>query len=193
MRKFAYLMWLPFLFGTALSIGACQSATTTDSTLKVDDFVDSSVTPSPTNAVESTDGRTYRVVRGNNQPDEILLFDWKASYTVTVSLNKNATDKDVDLSFPVEITSTSVKVEQASGGIVTTPTGGDTEHYDSVMTSASGNKIAAVGGAVTMTFDVWYDLPSLRKEAVITTSVTFKDDSDSPKTFTKTIKVNVNP
>lgn len=191
MRKFAYLMWLPFLVGTALSLGACQSATTTDTTLQVDDFVDASAAPSPTNAVESTDGRTYRIVRGNNQPDEILPFDWKTSFSVTVSINKNATDKDVDLAFPVEVTATSVKVEQAAGGIVTTPTGGDTEHYDSVLSGASGNKIAAVGGAITMTFDVWYDLPSLRREAVITVTVNFKDDDGT--TFSKQIKVNVNP
>jgi hypothetical protein len=191
MRKLAYFMWLPFLFVTALSIAGCQSASTSDTTLNVDDFVDASAAPSPTNAVESTDGRTYRVVRGNNQPDEILLFDWKTSFAVTVSINKNATDKDVNLTFPVEITSTSVKVEQAAGGIVTTPTGGDTEHYDSVLASATGNKIAAVGGAITMTFDVWYDLPSLRKEAVITVTVSFKDDDGV--TFSKQIKVNVNP
>jgi hypothetical protein len=184
-------MWLPFLVGTALSIGACQSATTTDTTLQVDDFVDASAAPSPTNAVESTDGRTYRIVRGNNQPDEILKFDWKTSFAVTVSINKNATDKDVNLSFPVEVTSTSVKVEQAAGGIVTTPTGGDTEHYDSVLTSASGNKIPAVGGAITMTFDVWYDLPSLKKEAVVTVTINLKDDDGT--TFSKQVKVNVNP
>lgn len=191
MRKLAHFLWLPLLVATALTVAGCQSAETDEETLDVDDFVDAVVTPSPTNASESTDGRTYRVVRGNNQPDDILLFDWKTSYTVTVSLNKNATDKDVDLAFPVEVTSTSVKVEQASGGIVTTPTGGDTEHYDSVMTGASGNKIAAVGGAITMTFDVWYDLPSLKREAVITTTINFKDDDGT--TFAKTVKVNVNP
>ena len=42
-----------------------------------------------------------------------------------------------------------------------------------------------------MTFDVWYDLPSLRKEAVITVTVNFKDDDGV--TFSKQIKVNVNP
>ena len=48
MRKFAYLMWLPFLVGAALTIGACQSATTEDEeSLDVDDFIDSAVTPDP--------------------------------------------------------------------------------------------------------------------------------------------------
>jgi hypothetical protein len=191
MRKVAYVLWLPFLCMTALSFSSCQSATSTDTTLKVDDFVDSSVAPSPTNAVESTDGRTYRVVRGNNQPDDIFPYLFKTSYAVTLTINKNATDKDVDLTFPVEITSTTVKVEQASGGIVTTTTGTDTAHYDSVLVSATGNTISAVNGSVTLKFDVWYSLPSAGKECLITTSISFKDDDDV--TFTKNVKVNVNP
>ncbi|HNV03410.1 MAG TPA: hypothetical protein PLN93_08455 [Vicinamibacterales bacterium] len=192
MRKFAYLLWLPFLVGAVLGIGACQSATADDDeSLNVDDFVDAVVTPNPVSAEPATDGKTYRVVRGNNQPDEILLFDWKTTFGLTVSINKNATDKDVDLNFPVEIVSTAVKVEQASGGIITPPTGGETEHYDSVLSGATGNKISAVGGSVSMNFEVWYDLPSLKKEAAITITLNLKDDGG--KTFAKMIKVNVAP
>jgi len=191
MRKVANTLWLPFLFVAALSFGACQSATSTEETLDVDDFVDAAVSPSPATASECTDGRTYRVVRGNNQPDDILPFDWCSTFAVTLTLNKNATDKDVDLSFPVEITAATVKVEQASGGIVSPPTGGDTEHYDSVILSTTTNTISAVAGNATMTFYVWYDLPSLKKEARITVTVNFKDDDDV--TFAKTVKVNVAP
>ena len=183
MRKVATILWLPFLFAAALSFSACQSATSTEETLKVDDFVDATVTPSPASASECTDGKTYRVVRGNNQPDDILLFDWCSTFAVTLTLNKNATDKDVNLSFPVEITSATVKVEQASGG--------DTEHYDSVLLSSTASSITAVGGASTLSFFVWYDLPSLRKEARITVTVNFKDDDDV--TFAKTVRVNIAP
>jgi hypothetical protein len=191
MRKVATILWLPFLFAAALSLSACQSATSTEETLKVDDFVDATVTPNPATAAACTDGKTYRVVRGNNQPDDILLYDWCSTFAVTLTLNKNATDKDVNLSFPVEITSATVKVEQASGGIVSPPTGGDTEHYDSVLLSSTASEITAVGGATTMSFYVWYDLPSLRKEARITVTISFKDDDDV--TFAKTVKVNVAP
>lgn len=192
MRKFAYLMWLPFLVGAALTIGACQSAETEDDeSLEVDDFIDSTVTPNPVVAGESTDGRSYRIVRGNNQPDEILLFDWKAAFAVTVSVNNNATDEDVDVEFPLEITAATVKVEQAAGGIIIPPTGGDVEHYDSVLAAATGNKFAAVGGTQTLSFEVWYDLPSLKKECVITTTINFKDDNGM--TFSKTVKANVAP
>ena len=85
-------------------------------------------------------GRTYRVVRGNNQPDEILEFDWRTIFTVTVRLNDKAGDSDLDLAFPVDITAATVKVKQATGGILSPPTGGDAEHQDYVIAQTSGNR-----------------------------------------------------
>ena len=61
----------------------CQSPTSASSTLKVDDFVDSSITPNPASAVSSS-GKTYRVVRGNNQPDDVLPYQYTTSFTVTL-------------------------------------------------------------------------------------------------------------
>lgn len=173
-----------------LFLPGCQSPTASDS-IDVDDVVEVTVSPSRATAVASTDGRTYRVVRGNNQPDDILPYDWVTSFSITVKLNSNATNKDVDLEFPVSISSVSGRVQQASGGIVTPPTGGDVEHYDSVIAQSTGNVIAAVNGTVTMTFQVWYDLPNLRKEALITESINFQD-SDG-RTFTKAVDVVVDP
>ena len=175
---------------TWLSSVACQSPTSASSSLKVDDFVDASVSPNPASASASS-GKTYRVVRGNNQPDDILEYDWVTSFAITVSLNSNATSKDVNLSFPVSITAASGKVEQASGGIVTPPTGGEAEHYESIIQASSGSQIAAVGGGVTMNFLVYYDLPSLRKEALITETISFKDNNGT--TFAKTVQVKVAP
>jgi hypothetical protein len=97
------------------------------------------VSPNPAQGVAS-DGRTYRVVRGNNQPDEILAFDWRTAFTLTVTLNQNATDSDLDLTFPVDITAAAAKVQQGSGGIVSPPTGTETEHYESILTQASSNR-----------------------------------------------------
>jgi hypothetical protein len=169
---------------------ACQSPTDPNATLNVDDFVDVTATPNPAVAEESH-GRTYRVVRGNSQPDEILEFDWKTNFTLAVTLNQNAVDNKVDLTFPVELTAATAKVQQASGGIVSPPTGGEVEHYDSVIVQASSNRFPAVGGSNTMTFDVWYDLPSLRREALITVSLAFRDDDG--KTFTKNFELQVAP
>jgi hypothetical protein len=180
---------IPALLLVTAAMAGCQSPTE-DETLNVDDFVDTTVSPSPTNADRSS-GRTYRVVRGNNQPDEILEFDWHAGFALSVRLNGNATSDSVDLSFPVTLASATIKVQQASGGIVSTPTGGETEHYDSVTSQVSGNQFSAANQDLSMYFDVWYDLPSLNKEALITVTLTFADDGS--KSFTKIVQVRVNP
>lgn len=184
-------VWRAALVAAMIPLAGCQSPTSSDETLDVDDFVEATVTPSHATAVAATDGKTYRVVRGNNQPDDILPYDWFTSFAITLRINDNATDDDIDLEFPVTITAASGKVQQASGGIVTPPTGGDVEHYESVIAQSSASTINAVDGTVTLTFQVWYDLPSLRKEALITESVSFKDDDG--QTFTKNVDVVVDP
>jgi hypothetical protein len=182
---------LALLCLSVVPLCACQSPTTADSTsFDVDDFVDATVSPDPAVAVPST-GKTYRVVRGNNQPDDILEYDWKTSFTVTITLNSNATSEDVDLSFPVAITAATARVEQATGGIVSPPSGGESDHYESLITQTSSNKFSAAETSVTMAFDVWYDLPSLRKEALITITIAFRDDDGV--TFSKTVTVQVSP
>jgi hypothetical protein len=168
---------------------ACQSPTDPDDTVDVDDFLEIAVAPNPAIADVATDGKTYRVVRGNNQPDEILAYDWKTSFTLTLTLNSQADDDDV-LEFPVDLTTVSVVVKQASGGIVTPPSGGEVEYYQSV-TQASANRFAAINTSNTIAFEVWYDLPSLRKEALVTVNLAFKDSNG--KTFTKAYDVRVAP
>jgi hypothetical protein len=172
-----------------LPASACQSPTDPDDTLDVDDFLEISVTPNPAIANESTDGKTYRVVRGNNQPDDILTYDWKTAFTLTATLNSRADDKDA-LEFPVDITSVTLQVKQASGGIVTPPTGGEVEYY-TYVTQASSNRYTAVNQTVTIAFEVWYDLPSLRREALVQVSLGFKDEDG--QTFSKTYDVRVAP
>ena len=46
----------------------------------------------------------------------------------------NTPDKNVTVTFPVKISSATIKVQQASGGIITPPTGSDVEHYASERT-----------------------------------------------------------
>lgn len=174
-----------------LLLAGCQSPTDPDDVVQFDDAVDVSVSPNPILADTATGGRTYRVVRGNNQPDDILPYDWHAVFSTTVSLNNNATNDDVDVSFPIRITATTIVVKQASGGIVTAPTGGDTEKYEFVISGSSGNSLASVNTPLSTTFEVWYDLPSLRREAVITVSYTFVDQDNAA--FTKTVDFNVSP
>ena len=168
---------------------ACQSPTDPDDTIDVDDFLEFSSNPNPAIATTATDGRTYRVVRGNNQPDDILPFDWYTTFVVTATLNSKADDEDA-LEFPVDITSVTIAVKQASGGIVTPPTGGETEHFHYV-TNASTNRYDAASSAVTVGFEVWYDLPSLKREALITVTFAFRDDDGA--TFSKSYDVRVAP
>ncbi len=183
-RSFAAVMMCVCL------LPACQSPTEPDEALNVDDILDLSVAPNPAVAAPATDGRTYRVVRGNNQPDEILPFDWITNFTVTATLNDKANDDDADLEFPIDITSISVGVKQASGGIVTPPTGGETEHFFYV-TEASANRYPSASSAVSVTLDVWSDLPSLRKEALVTVTMNFQDADG--KAFSKAYDVRVAP
>jgi hypothetical protein len=174
----------------ALSSSACQSPTDADEVVDYEDVIDVQVSPDPISAAESTDGRTYRVER-NEQPDEIRTFDWHAIFSVTVNFNQDALDDDVDIDFPVRLTSTSLAVKQAAGGVVTPPTGGEIEHYDFAPLNATGNVFSAVNTPITLSLEVWYDLPSLRREAVVTLTFSFQDDDGV--TFQRVYDVNVAP
>lgn len=169
---------------------ACQSPTDADDVVDYDDVIEVTASPDPINAEPNTDGRTYRVPR-NNLPDDILPFDWHAVFSVSVNFNQNALDDDVDVDFPVRLTSTTLVVKQAAGGVITPPTGSDTEHYDFAPLNASGNTFGAVNNPINMTLEVWYDLPSLRKEAVVTLTFTFQDDDGA--TFQKSQDIRVAP
>ncbi|MGE0866363.1 MAG: hypothetical protein AB7P34_20885 [Vicinamibacterales bacterium] len=173
-----------------IAAAGCQSPTDPDDTLEVDDFLDLSVAPDPATAAAATDGRTYRVVRGNNQPDDILPYDWHSAFTVTATLNGEADDED-GLEFPVDITSVTVQVKQASGGIITPPPTGETEYSFPLINQVSGNRFAAASSSVQIGVEVWYDLPSLRKEAIATVNLAFRDDDG--QVFTKAYDVKIAP
>jgi len=180
-----------WVIAVSLSAAACQSPTDPDNVIDYDEVIDVAAAPEPIIADTDTGGRTYRVVRGNNQPDEILPYDWHAVFSTTLTFNDKASDSDVDIEFPVRITSTTVAVKQASGGIITPPTGPDTEKSEFVILSASSNQISAVGSPTTTTFEVWYDLPSLRKEAVVV--VTFSLTDNDGRAFQKVREITVAP
>jgi hypothetical protein len=156
-------------------LGGCQTPTDPDDVTTFDDAVDVTAAPNPILADIETGGRTYRVVRGNNQPDEILPYDWHASFTTTLTFNSTANSTDLDIAWPVRLAATTVAIKQASGGIVTPPTGGDSEKYEFVI-SAGNNTVSGINTPLSTGFEVWYDLPSLRKEAVVTVSYSFIDN-----------------
>jgi hypothetical protein len=179
--------WLLLL----LFAGGCQSPTDPDDVVQWEDVVTVTATPDPIAADDATGGRTYRVVRGNNQPDDILPYDWHAVFSTSVMLTDKATDNDVDLDFPVRVTSTTLTVKQASGGIVTPPTGSETERFEFITLNATGNQLAGANSPIGLTFEVWYDLPSLRKEAVVTVSFAFTDNDGT--TFQRVADIRIAP
>jgi hypothetical protein len=164
----------------------CQSPTDTTAT-STTDFIVATVTPSPTTATGPT-GRFYTFIPSNNQPSEQREYDWQTSFGASVTLNSPG--KDVTMTFPVKITSATVRVQQASGGIVTPPTGSDTEHFEFEFTTSS-NQFAAAGSTVNMNFNVWYDLPNLKREALMTLALAFTDNDG--RSFSKTVEVSVAP
>ena len=178
------------VFASVVAAAGCQSPTDPDDVLEVDDFLEVAVTPNPATAQAATDGRTYRVVRGNNQPDDILPYDWHSAFTITATLNGEADDED-GLEFPVDITSVTVQVKQASGGIITPPPSGEVEYSFPLITQVSGNRFASANTNVQIGVEVWYDLPSLRKEAIATVNLAFRDDDG--QTFTKSYDVRIAP
>lgn len=94
-----------------------------------------------------------------------MPYDWHAVFSTTLSFNANATDEDIDIEFPVTLSAVTLTIKQASGGIVTPPTGSDKEYVECVTFNATGHHFADVGVANSASFEVWYDLPSLRKRS----------------------------
>ena len=176
---------------SALAAVGCQKPTDPSDTVRFDEAVDITASPDPITADDHTGGRTYRIVRGNNQPDDILAYDWHTVFSANISLNSNADNKDLDITYPVRVVAATLTIKQATGGIVTPPTGGDSEKFEFVTLSASGNQFSGINTPVTLTFEAWYDLPSLRKEAIVQVAASFVDDDGT--TFQKTVDIKVAP
>ena len=159
-------------------LGGCSSPTESDP-----DFdVTFTAVPDPATASGPT-GVQYKVT---NADDSVSLYeyDWRTSFTVNIQDNAG---------MALDITAMNLTVQQAAGGIVITPSGGDAVYYK-FNSSAVTNHINANGSA-DVGFDVWYDLPSQGKEALITLSFSFEyeDEDDNVYTYSGTTKVKVAP
>jgi len=174
-----------------LSAAACQNPNEPSDTIDYSEALEITVDPDPIVADGATGGKLYRVVRGNNQPDEMLPYDWHAVFSSTLLLNSNANSDDLDLDFPVRITGATLAVKQATGGIITPPSGSETEKFEYVPLAASGNQFAAINSPISLTFEVWYDLPSLRKECVMTLTYGFVDNDGT--SFQRIVDFKVAP
>lgn len=144
---------------------ACSSPTDPTSTSAA---VNLSANPSPANAQPSR-GVFYILQGDANNPDKTLEYPFDSTFTTTIAETGGAA---------LEITAITLKVQQATGGIITPPTNGQIEHYQFVS-SASGKNLAA-NGQVTVGFQVWFALPNQRRECVATVGFTFIDRKGTP-------------
>lgn len=159
MRR-AVMIPLPLL--AAAWLGACSSPTSSTPTLDV------TLTPTPDPTVaDGPTGVQYKVTNADGSYS-YYEYDYRASFTVTIQENAG---------MALDITALNAVVQQATGGIVVTPSGGDQVYYK-FTSSAPTNHINAKGSA-SVGFDVWYDLPSGGKEALVTVSFTFQDSDNN--------------
>jgi len=175
--KRAVLILLPLL--AVAWLGGCSSPTESD-----DGEFDLTLTASadPATATPST-GVQYKVT---NADDTVSYYDYDYRVSFSVNVRDNA-------GMALDIMAMNLTVQQATGGIVITPSGGDQVYYK-FNSSAVTNHINAKGSA-DVGFDVWYDLPNQGKESLITVSLTFSytDEDDNDYTYSDTLQVKVAP
>jgi hypothetical protein len=166
-------------FAAAAWLAGCSSPTESDS---VDFDITLTSNADPTTATKST-GVQYKVT---NADDTVSYYDYDYRTSFSVSIQDNA-------GMPLDITSMNLTVQQATGGIVITPSGGDSVYYK--FNSAAATNHINKNGSADVGFDVWYDLPNQGREALITVSFTFTytDDDDDEFTYSKNLQVKVAP
>ena len=142
-------------------------------------------TPNPTSATPAS-GVSYTIVGDATHPDVTKDYPYTTSFVVNIQETGGTA---------LNITAVNLKVQQASGGIVIAPSGGDIEHFQ-FNSSASGNLLPAKGTA-TVGFQVWYDLPNKGREALVTVSISFQevtaDSTGVMQTFQSSVSVKVSP
>ena len=162
------------LLVAAAFLPACNAPTSSSPTLEV------TITSNPDPATASgPTGVQYKVT---NADDSVSYYeyDYRTSFTVTVQETGG---------MALDVTALNLTVQQATGGIVITPSGGD-QVYFRFNSAAPTNHINANGSA-SVGLEVWYDLPNGGREALITVGFTFQDDDDN--TYSKTFQVKVAP
>ncbi len=166
----------------SLAVAACLPACSSPTSSSPDFDVTLTSNPNPANASGPT-GVQYKVT---NADDSVSYYeyDWRANFTVTIKENAG---------MALDITQLNATIQQATGGIVIPPSGGEQVYYK-FTSSAAVNHINAKGTA-DVGYDVWYDLPNGSREALITVSFTFKytDTDDNEYAYSKTLDVKVAP
>jgi len=161
-----------------LCLGGCDSPTTSTNYFEVT----YSVAPEPATTSVST-GVQYRIT---NADDSVSYFDYSHRTHFVVTIRENA-------GYALEITAINLTFQQATGGIVIAPSGGDQIYYK-FSSQAATNRINANGSA-DVAFDVWYKLPNQGSEGLATVSFNFKytDKDNNQHGYSGTHDVKVGP
>ncbi len=162
------------LLVAASLVPACSAPTSSSPTLSV--TITSN--PNPANASGPT-GVQYKVTNADSTVS-LYEYDYRTNFTLTIQETGG---------LALDITAINLTVQQATGGIVIQPSGGDQVYYK-FNSSAPTNHINAKGSA-SVGFDVWYDLPNTGREALVTVGFSFKDSDDN--TYSQTAQVKVAP
>jgi len=161
-----------------LPFGACSAPTSSS------DYFDVSYTanPDPTTTSVST-GVQYKIT---NADDTVSYYDYQYRTHFVVTIKENA-------GYALDITAINVTFQQATGGIVITPSGGD-QVYFKFNSSAATNHINAKG-TVDVGFDVWYSLPSQASEGLATVGFSYEytDEDGNDSTYSSSYDVRVGP
>ena len=167
-------LFLVLAMASALVGAACQNPTSTSSS----DTITLTASPEPTNATTSA-GKSY-TIKYDTKADETYAYEYKATVTITLKNSSKVGAK---------ISSMTLKVDPASNGIVVSSTNGESAHYE-YSSTATSNRVEG-SGSTTITYDVWYTVPTHSREAMITISYSFLNDDDA--SFTGSVTARVNP
>jgi len=161
-----------------LGLGGCDSPTTSTNYFDVS----YSVAPVPATTSVST-GVQYKIT---NADDTVTYVDYAYRTHFVVTIQENG-------GYPLDITAINLTFQQATGGIVITPSGGDQIYYK-FSSQAATNHINARGTA-DVGFDVWYRLPNQGSEGLATVSFAYKykDKDDIEHTYSSNHDVKVGP
>jgi hypothetical protein len=161
-----------------LGFGACSSPTSATNYFDVS----YRAAPEPAPASVST-GVQYKIV---NADDSITYLDYAYRTHFVVTITENG-------GYPLDITAINLTFQQATGGIVISPSGGD-QIYFKFSSQAATNHINAHGTG-DIAFDVWYKLPNQGSEGLATVSFAFKykDKDNNEFTYSSNHDVKVGP
>ena len=164
------------LMAAAFALAGCQETPLEPTDTTPRDAVEIFTVPEPVYAVSSS-GVTFM------NGDEVQEYAFLASFDLILRANP-------DNAFTISVMSDSVLLQQLLTSPVQGPGGGvDRERYQHQSRGAGAE--LGPGGEISRGFDVWYTLPSGRRETIINVTLDFVDDRGVE--FSRTHQLTVEP